>query len=115
MLSRHRPPRTRIASGHPDHEVGRFAPGDHQAGVGLVIAHHPFTRILRGLAEKHVPGDKPVEPHLLIDVDPRSFEGGGWAGYGPGGKQDEGLQIYLATPENGQAASFGNGCTAVPT
>ena len=39
----------------------------------------------------------------------RSFEGGGWAGYGPGGKQDEGLQIYLATPENGQAASFGNG------
>jgi catechol 2,3-dioxygenase-like lactoylglutathione lyase family enzyme len=39
----------------------------------------------------------------------RHFEGGGWAGYGPGGKADEGLQIYLATPENKQAACLGNG------
>jgi catechol 2,3-dioxygenase-like lactoylglutathione lyase family enzyme len=38
----------------------------------------------------------------------RTFEGGGWAGYGPDGKK-EGLEIYLATPENGQAATFGNG------
>lgn len=38
----------------------------------------------------------------------RTFEGGGWAGYGPGGKK-EGLEIYLATPENGQPACFGNG------
>jgi catechol 2,3-dioxygenase-like lactoylglutathione lyase family enzyme len=38
----------------------------------------------------------------------RTFEGGGWAGYGPGGKK-EGLEIYLATPENGQSASLGNG------
>ena len=38
----------------------------------------------------------------------RTFEGGGWAGYGPGG-QKEGLEIYLATPENGREACFGNG------
>jgi catechol 2,3-dioxygenase-like lactoylglutathione lyase family enzyme len=38
----------------------------------------------------------------------RTFEGGGWAGYGPGGKK-EGLEIYLATPENGKEACFGNG------
>lgn len=39
----------------------------------------------------------------------RSFEGGGWAGYGPDGKQDEGLQIYLATPFNAEPATVGNG------
>ena len=39
----------------------------------------------------------------------RSFEGGGWAGYGPDGKQDEGLQVYLATPFNAQPATLGNG------
>lgn len=39
----------------------------------------------------------------------RHFEGGGWAGYGAGGDKEGGLQIYLATPENGQAASLGNG------
>ena len=38
----------------------------------------------------------------------RTFEGGGWAGYGPAGKK-EGLEIYLATPENGKPATFGNG------
>jgi catechol 2,3-dioxygenase-like lactoylglutathione lyase family enzyme len=38
----------------------------------------------------------------------RTFEGGGWAGYGPGGKK-EGLEIYVATPENGQTACLGNG------
>ena len=38
----------------------------------------------------------------------RTFEGGGWAGYGPGGKK-EGFEIYLATPENGQSATLGNG------
>jgi catechol 2,3-dioxygenase-like lactoylglutathione lyase family enzyme len=38
----------------------------------------------------------------------RTFEGGGWAGYGPGGKK-EGFEIYLATPENGKEACFGNG------
>lgn len=38
----------------------------------------------------------------------RTFEGEGWAGYGPGGKK-EGLEIYLATPENGNAACLGNG------
>jgi len=38
----------------------------------------------------------------------RTFEGGGWAGYGPGGKK-EGLEIYLATPENGKTACLGNG------
>lgn len=39
----------------------------------------------------------------------RHFEGGGWAGYGPNGAKDDGLQIYLATPENGKAANLGNG------
>jgi len=39
----------------------------------------------------------------------RTFEGGGWAGYGPDGVKDEGLQIYIATPENGQPACLGNG------
>ncbi|MGE0741031.1 MAG: VOC family protein [Hyphomonadaceae bacterium] len=39
----------------------------------------------------------------------RTFEGGGWAGYGPGGDKDNGLQIYLATPFNGEAANLGNG------
>ena len=39
----------------------------------------------------------------------RSFEGGGWAGYGPDGEQDEGLQIYLATPFNAEPATLGNG------
>jgi len=39
----------------------------------------------------------------------RTFEGGGWAGYGPGGDKENGLQIYLATPFNGEAASLGNG------
>lgn len=39
----------------------------------------------------------------------RSFESGGWAGYGPDGKQHEGLQIYLATPFNAQPATLGNG------
>jgi catechol 2,3-dioxygenase-like lactoylglutathione lyase family enzyme len=39
----------------------------------------------------------------------RTFEGGGWAGYGPGGDKEEGLQIYLATPFNGETASLGNG------
>ena len=38
----------------------------------------------------------------------RTFEGGGWAGYGPGGRK-EGLELYLATPENGKEACFGNG------
>lgn len=38
----------------------------------------------------------------------RTFEGGGWAGYGPGGKK-EGLEIYIATPENGEKACLGNG------
>lgn len=39
----------------------------------------------------------------------RHFEGGGWAGYGPEGKNEDGLQIYLATPENGKEACLGNG------
>jgi catechol 2,3-dioxygenase-like lactoylglutathione lyase family enzyme len=39
----------------------------------------------------------------------RTFEGGGWAGYGPGGEKTSGLQIYLATPANGEPATFGNG------
>lgn len=38
----------------------------------------------------------------------RTFEGGGWAGYGPGGKK-EGLEIYIATPANGAPATLGNG------
>ena len=38
----------------------------------------------------------------------RTFCEGGWAGYGPGGKK-EGLEIYLATPANGQPATLGNG------
>jgi catechol 2,3-dioxygenase-like lactoylglutathione lyase family enzyme len=38
----------------------------------------------------------------------RTFEGGGWAGYGPGGKK-EGLEIYIATPANGDKACLGNG------
>lgn len=38
----------------------------------------------------------------------RTFSEGGWAGYGPGGKK-EGLEIYLATPENAQPACLGNG------
>ena len=38
----------------------------------------------------------------------RTFEGGGWAGYGPGGKK-EGLEIYIATPANGEGACLGNG------
>lgn len=39
----------------------------------------------------------------------RTFEGGGWAGYGPGGDKDSGLQIYLATPFNAEPATLGNG------
>ena len=39
----------------------------------------------------------------------RTFEGGGWAGYGPGGDKENGLQIYLATPANGEKACLGNG------
>ena len=38
----------------------------------------------------------------------RSFKDGGWAGYGPGGKA-EGLEFYLAAPQNGEPATFGNG------
>lgn len=38
----------------------------------------------------------------------RTFEGGGWAGYGPDGKK-EGFEIYIATPENGAPATLGNG------
>ena len=38
----------------------------------------------------------------------RTFKDGGWAGYGPGGKK-EGLEFYLAAPENGAPATFGNG------
>lgn len=38
----------------------------------------------------------------------RTFEEGGWAGYGPGGKK-EGLEIYIATPANGAPATLGNG------
>lgn len=38
----------------------------------------------------------------------KTFEGGGWVGYGPGGEK-AGLEVYLATPENGQPASLGNG------
>ena len=38
----------------------------------------------------------------------RHFKDGGWAGYGLGGKSD-GLEIYLATPANGQTATLGNG------
>ncbi|MGH6949254.1 MAG: VOC family protein [Vitreimonas sp.] len=38
----------------------------------------------------------------------RTFEGGGWAGYGPDGKKD-GFEIYIATPENGEKACLGNG------
>ncbi|MBL8549517.1 MAG: VOC family protein [Hyphomonadaceae bacterium] len=38
----------------------------------------------------------------------KTFEEGGWAGYGPGGKK-EGLEIYIATPANGEPATLGNG------
>jgi len=38
----------------------------------------------------------------------RTFKDGGWAGYGPGGK-NEGLEIYLATPHDGKPATVGNG------
>ncbi len=38
----------------------------------------------------------------------RTFCEGGWAGYGPGGKK-EGLEIYIATPTNGEPATLGNG------
>ena len=38
----------------------------------------------------------------------RHFKDGGWATYGLGGKS-EGLEIYLATPANGQTATLGNG------
>ena len=38
----------------------------------------------------------------------KTFDEGGWAGYGPGGKK-EGFEVYLATPENGKPATSGNG------
>jgi len=38
----------------------------------------------------------------------RTFKDGGWAGYGPGGKK-EGLEFYLAAPNDGGKATFGNG------
>lgn len=38
----------------------------------------------------------------------RTFESDGWAGYGPGGKQ-EGLEVYVCPPENKKTATFGNG------
>lgn len=39
----------------------------------------------------------------------RHFSEGGWAGYGPGGSKDEGIQVYVATPANGEPATYGNG------
>ena len=39
----------------------------------------------------------------------RTFNEGGWAGYGPGGKK-EGLEFYVVTPpNNGKPATYGNG------
>jgi catechol 2,3-dioxygenase-like lactoylglutathione lyase family enzyme len=38
----------------------------------------------------------------------KTFEEGGWAGYGPGGRK-EGFEIYLATPADGAPATYGNG------
>ena len=39
----------------------------------------------------------------------RTFNEGGWAGYGPGGKK-EGLEFYVVTPpNNGKLATYGNG------
>ena len=38
----------------------------------------------------------------------KTFEDGGWAGYGPDGKK-EGFEIYIATPINSEPASYGNG------
>lgn len=38
----------------------------------------------------------------------RTFKEGGWAGYGPDGKK-EGLEFYLAAPNDGGKATFGNG------
>lgn len=38
----------------------------------------------------------------------RTFKDGGWAGYGPGGRK-EGLEFYLASPNDGGPATFGNG------
>jgi catechol 2,3-dioxygenase-like lactoylglutathione lyase family enzyme len=39
----------------------------------------------------------------------RTFNEGGWAGYGPGGKK-EGLEIYIVgATANGEPASYGNG------
>jgi len=38
----------------------------------------------------------------------KTFEDGGWVGYGPGGKT-EGLEIYLAPPFNKEPVTFGNG------
>jgi catechol 2,3-dioxygenase-like lactoylglutathione lyase family enzyme len=38
----------------------------------------------------------------------KTFEDGGWAGYGPGGKM-EGFEIYIAAPFDKQAATHGNG------
>jgi catechol 2,3-dioxygenase-like lactoylglutathione lyase family enzyme len=38
----------------------------------------------------------------------KTFEDGGWAGYGPGGKMD-GFEIYIATPHDKERATFGNG------
>lgn len=39
----------------------------------------------------------------------QTFNEGGWAGYGPGGKK-EGLEIYIAgATANGEPATYGNG------
>jgi catechol 2,3-dioxygenase-like lactoylglutathione lyase family enzyme len=38
----------------------------------------------------------------------KTFQDGGWAGYGPGGKM-EGFEIYIAAPHNKEPASVGNG------
>jgi catechol 2,3-dioxygenase-like lactoylglutathione lyase family enzyme len=38
----------------------------------------------------------------------RTFREGTWAGFGPGGRK-EGLEIYLASPQNERPATFGNG------
>ncbi len=38
----------------------------------------------------------------------RTFASGTWAGYGPGGKR-EGFEVYLAGPQDGKPATFGNG------
>src|SRR3712207_6202281 len=63
------PGRRSRPSSEADDEVRPVAGGGDPAGVGLVAAQDPLARGLRLLAERHMAGDQPLEPEVLVDLD----------------------------------------------